>query len=438
MSRTYVSEKMFNFTVLSVCLIDKIRQHFIPKRKLTNMRNQIILAVVALFFAIPSNAQCPSSSRGNIHVVQSGQTLYGIAKMYGTSVAELSRLNRLTDNTLISVCSELNVPQLEFTARSTQSQQNTRPVPTEYTSPTQRIAPQTNTTSYASRLAASRGTHIVAAGETLQSIANFYGYTTERMIEMNSLAINYQPNPGAVLVVSECYFEQGYTGEKGKVGNTETGTWGQQERTQPNPQPDPRYNPSTQTQTNKPQPETNPNAPQPAAASYMKSEELAMIDEINLVRSNPVAYIPYVEEYKAKILRGEGFGSIAVCDELIAELRNTPARSVLKPRECLYRAARNHGEDQRPTGSVDHVGTDDSYPWDRVLRACPELTDGNENLVGGPSTVRESVMILLIDDGIPNRGHRKTMLQKEWQYVACYKIGKVGMMPNSWVQKYAY
>jgi len=402
------------------------------------MRNQIILAFLTFLFAVPANAQCPNTSRGNIHVVQSGQTLYSIAKMYGTNVAELTRLNRLTDNTMISVCSELNIPALEFTARSTQSQpqQSRRPVPTEYNTPSPTIAPQKNTTSYASRLAASRGTHIVAQGETLQSIANFYGYTTERMIEMNSLANNYQPNPGAVLVVSECYFEQGYTGKIGKLGNPEGFNPGPT-----NPQINPGTNPPVQPPSqpaNKTQPTTNPNAPQPAAASYMKSEELAMIDEVNLVRSNPAGYIPYIEEYKAKIQRGEGFGSVAVCDELIAELRNTPARSILKPRECLYRAARNHGEDQRPTASVDHVGTDGSYPWDRVLRACPELTDGNENLVGGPSTVRESVIILLIDDGIPSRGHRKTMLQKEWQYLACYKIGKVGMMPNSWVQKYAY
>ena len=403
------------------------------------MRNQITLAFFALLFAIPSNAQCPSNSRGNIHVVQSGQTLYSIAKMYGTSVAELSRLNRLTDNTMISVCSELNIPALEFTARSTQTQQNTRPanVPTEYTTPTRAIAPQTNTSSYASRLASSRGTHIVAQGESLLSIANYYGYTPERMIEMNSLANNYQPNPGAVLVVSECYFEQGYKGEQGKIGFGET-TNPRPTNPQTNPQRQPTTNPPSQPQPDRTKPTSNPNAPQPAAASYMKSEELAMIDEVNLVRSNPAGYIPYIEEYKAKILRGEGFGSAAVCDELIAELRNTPARSVLKPRECLYRAARNHGEDQRPTGSVDHVGTDGSYPWDRVLRGCPELTDGNENLVGGPSTVRESVIILLIDDGIPSRGHRKTMLQKEWQYLACYKIGKVGIMPNSWVQKYAY
>ena len=399
------------------------------------MRNQIIITFIALLFAMPSNAQCPSNSRGNIHVVQSGQTLYSIAKMYGTSIAELTRVNRISNNTMISVCSELQIPSMEFTARSTQPQQNRIPVPTAYN--TQTFVPQTNTTSYASRLSASHGTHIVAQGESLQSIAQYYGYTPERMIEMNSLANNYQPRPGAVLVVSECFFTQGYTGKPGKVGDS--GSFDpRQTNIQTYPQTNTQTNPPVQPQPGRTQPTTNTNAPQPAAASYMKSEELAMIDEVNLVRSNPAGYIPYIEEYKAKIQRGEGFGSAAVCDELIAELRNTPALSVLKPRECLYRAARNHGEDQRPTGSVDHVGTDGSYPWDRVLRGCPELTDGNENLVGGPSTVRESVIILLIDDGIPGRGHRKTMLQKEWKYLACYKIGKVGIMPNSWVQKYAY
>lgn len=402
------------------------------------MRNQILVTFITLLFAIPTNAQCPSSSRANIHVVQSGQTLYSIAKMYGTSVANLSRVNRLTDNTMISVCSELQIASMEFTARSVQTQQNRRPAaPTSYEATsytTKTYVPQANaSTSYASRLAASRGTHIVSAGESLQSIANHYGYTPERMIEMNSLANNYQPNPGAVLVVSECYFTEGYTGEMGKLGDDKV-----LDLRQTNTQTNKTNSPIAEPQNNRNRPTTNTNSVSPAAATYMKSEELSMMDEVNLVRSNPAGYIPYIEDYKAKILRGEGFGSAAVCDELIAELRVTPALSILKPRECLYRAAKNHGEDQRPTGSVDHKGTDGSYPWDRVLRGCPELTDGNENLVGGPSTVRESVIILLIDDGIPSRGHRKTMLQKEWQYLACYKIGKVGMMPNSWVQKFAY
>ncbi|HFA51135.1 MAG TPA: LysM peptidoglycan-binding domain-containing protein [Bacteroidetes bacterium] len=172
------------------------------------------------------------------------------------------------------------------------------------------------------------------------------------------------------------------------------------------------------------------------AARYMKPEEIDMVNEINLVRSNPAGYVKYVEAYKKDVAAGKAFGSVATCDELIAELKRTPPLSVLQPTECIYNAAKNHGEDQRPTGETDHVGTDGSYPWDRVRKACPNMTDGNENLVGGPSSVRKSVLLLLVDDGIPNRGHRRTLLQKDWKYVACYKIGQVGRMPNSWVQNF--
>ena len=80
-----------------------------------------------------------------------------------------------------------------------------------------------------------------------------------------------------------------------------------------------------------------------------------------------------------------------------------------------------------------------SSEWDvRTIREVtrPDLEDGNENLVGGPESVRESVIILLIDEGIPSRGHRKTLMRPDWEYVACYKIGMVGDMPNVWVQKF--
>lgn len=172
------------------------------------------------------------------------------------------------------------------------------------------------------------------------------------------------------------------------------------------------------------------------AARYMKPIELEMVKEINLLRSNPAGYVKYVEAYKRKIEAGQGFGTVATANELIAELRSTPTLSILKPMECLYKAAKNHGEDQKPTGETDHVGTDGSYPWDRVRRACSQMSNGGENLVAGPPAVRELMMLLLIDEGISNRGHRRTLLKRDWKYVACYEIGKVGRMPNSWVQKF--
>ena len=389
----------------------------------------MILGTLLLLVIQLDAQQCPPASRSDLHRVQPGETLYAIARTYGTDVDALMRVNGITDPSQMRICSELQLPAIEFYARGAEdSRIATAPNPAPTTMPTRTVFASEDT--YAARLQNSRGTHIAAPRETVSSVAAYYGYTESRLREMNSLDDDYTLRPGAVLVVNDCALGSESAAPK-TTTTTTTGTPASNEvgiagvgikpAGQPTDLP-PRVDEATDK----------------AAASYMQSEELAMVDEINLVRSNPAGYIPYVEAYKAKILRGEGFGSAAVCDELIAELRSTPPRSILKPRECLYRAARVHGEDQRPTGDTNHVGTDGSWPWDRVLRACPELTDGNENLVGGPSTVRESVMILLIDDGIPNRGHRKTMLQEDWRYVACYKIGKVGMMPNSWVQKFAY
>ena len=184
----------------------------------------------------------------------------------------------------------------------------------------------------------------------------------------------------------------------------------------------------------------NPSSSTPAvtkdAVRYMTPEEIEMVNEINLVRSNPSGYVKYVEQYKKRMQAGNNFGSVAACNELIVELKRTPALTILQPTECLYKAAKKHGLDQKPTGTTDHVGTDGSYPWDRVRRECPHMKDGNENVVGGPASVREAVIMLLVDEGIANRGHRRTLLDESWRYAACYKIGTVGDMPNSWVQKF--
>ena len=178
----------------------------------------------------------------------------------------------------------------------------------------------------------------------------------------------------------------------------------------------------------------------PSKYPFMKGEELEMIEEINLIRSNPKGYIPIIKEYIKDVKKsGMGFGDpVATAYELIDQLENTAPLSILEPSECVYTAAKIHGEDRMQAGSNDHVGTDGSWPWDRILKECPSFRDGNENLVGGPANVRRAVVLLLVDDGIPNRGHRSTLLNPNWRYVACYKIGKVGIMPNSWVQNFAY
>ncbi|MGB0864564.1 MAG: CAP domain-containing protein [Saprospiraceae bacterium] len=181
--------------------------------------------------------------------------------------------------------------------------------------------------------------------------------------------------------------------------------------------------------------------------TYMTEREKDMIKEVNLIRSNPIGYIPVVEAYiqkqeaeKLSVISGADWiqDDIDTAKELIEELKTTPRLSILKPYEKIYTAAKLHGEEGKAKGDLEHQGSDGSWPWDRVLRQAPELSDGNENLVGGPSDVKTSVMLLLVDSGIPNRGHRKTTLNPSWTYAGFYEVGTVGDMPNYWVQKYGY
>ena len=179
--------------------------------------------------------------------------------------------------------------------------------------------------------------------------------------------------------------------------------------------------------------------------SYMSKMEKEMIAEINYLRSDPKAYIKhvetYIEEQKQHKANGTGFGNeneeIKTAKELIAQLKKTPRLSILKPHKGVFKAAKTHGIEGKKKGSLDHQGKNGSWPWDRVKKYAPDLIDGNENLVGGPSSIQTAVMILLVDTGIPNRGHRKTLLNPDWKYIACYYVGKVADMPNYWVQKFA-
>ena len=131
--------------------------------------------------------------------------------------------------------------------------------------------------------------------------------------------------------------------------------------------------------------------PQPVAqsgsSSAMTAVELSMLDEINLLRKNPSAYIPYIDAYIKEMQVKNNTSAVKSAKELIGELRSTGNLSKLEAKECIYVAAVKHGEEQRSRGSLNHDGLDGTWPWDRVMRECPEIQDGNENLIGGPVDV---------------------------------------------------
>jgi uncharacterized protein YkwD len=178
---------------------------------------------------------------------------------------------------------------------------------------------------------------------------------------------------------------------------------------------------------------------------YMTIREKEMIDEINLLRGNPSGYVPFVQEYimsmekeiqKDPSMANMYLEEISTAYELVKALRVTDPLPILKPHEGVYDAAKIHGADLRENTQFGHIGSDGSYPWDRIIKFAPDLSDGNENLVGGPYEIRQAVILLLVDSGIPDRGHRKTLLNPHWNFVACHELGQVGTMPNCWIQNF--
>ena len=140
---------------------------------------------------------------------------------------------------------------------------------------------------------------------------------------------------------------------------------------------------------------------------------------MNLLRENPPKYANYLEDrlryYRGKMLHLPGQlplktkeGTTAV-REVIKALRSLPARPALKKVEGLDKAARDHVRDIGPKGLVQHKGRDGSQPADRVARYARESVVG-EVISFGPRQARDVVIDLVVDDGIPDRGHRTILL----------------------------
>jgi len=201
--------------------------------------------------------------------------------------------------------------------------------------------------------------------------------------------------------------------------------------------------------------------------SYMRKAEKEMILEINKVRSNPKKYAEEIEPFLDKAeerLRKYGKGTrfaiiettvgqsekvdttwlfeneeeVKAIQSLIKKLKNMMPLSVLQPSKGIYNAARNHAIDQIPTGDINHIGTDNSMPWDRIMKSAPTMKNGNENIACGSENARDVVIQLLIDKGIPGYGHRKTLLDYRWTHCACYYAGTIpkGLSCTYWIQNF--
>lgn len=157
-------------------------------------------------------------------------------------------------------------------------------------------------------------------------------------------------------------------------------------------------------------------APPPAPDRAIARE---LVAEVNLARTDPRGYARKLRAeralYQGRLIRRPGSptdiltreGRPAV-DEAIAALERQRPMPALTYDPLLSAAARDHVSDQGPRGAVGHTGSDGSDISRRFVRhgASPY---GGENIAYGADTAEGQVIQLLIDDGVPDRGHRKNI-----------------------------
>ena len=166
--------------------------------------------------------------------------------------------------------------------------------------------------------------------------------------------------------------------------------------------------------------------------SQSKNDTLLCIEvlkEMNAVRRDPGRYADKVEallsqfeasdpmlfredpnDTSAPLLRTqEGAAAVSECVEALRSHAPVPALDeALDPR--LNAAATDHALDIGRSGSTAHEGADDSTPQQRIERHGEWSGALGENLSFGCASAERVVLQLLVDDGVPSRGHRANIL----------------------------
>ena len=156
------------------------------------------------------------------------------------------------------------------------------------------------------------------------------------------------------------------------------------------------------------------------ASALDEDQARQVLAEINLARTAPRTYGGYLREFRRRF-RGKSFllpggtgrvrtveGRGAV-DEAITYLSRQKPLPPLSWSDGLASAAAELVVEQGRSGATGHVGRRSRGVQERIERHGRWERQIGENIAYGPKNARDMVVDLIVDDGVKERGHRKTI-----------------------------
>lgn len=161
---------------------------------------------------------------------------------------------------------------------------------------------------------------------------------------------------------------------------------------------------------------------------YLSDLEKDIILEQNKARYDPAKYSElyikkradnfignnYVSFKQLPVKTVEGPAAVTECYIQMQKMKSLPP---LKPEKGLYLAALEHVYTQGATKETGHTGVNGESPFDRIKKHGT-YKQAAENISYGFSNAREIVISLLIDDNVPDRSHRKIIMNENYNQTA--------------------
>ena len=143
----------------------------------------------------------------------------------------------------------------------------------------------------------------------------------------------------------------------------------------------------------------------------------AILAEINFARTQPQAYAqrlllqPVSAWEQALAANGEGDDPGALEEAISFLMRQSPLPP-LRMDDNLAASALEHVDDQGPVGGIGHDGPRGERFDDRIRRHGVRAQWEAENIAYGPNRPSDVVRELIIDSGVPSRGHRRNIFHE--------------------------